>query len=82
MIELRAKFNHALLTKSKDADVQSNAVETVYKEFTRKLCNMRINEFLDSQRQIMASQKGKATITGQNLRDSLLSQHVNLKSSR
>ena len=35
--ELRAKFNHALLTKSKDADVQSNAVETVYKEFTRKL---------------------------------------------
>ena len=78
--ELRGRFNQCYLTKSKDADVQSKAIDNVYKEFTRKLCNTRINEFLDSQRQMLAATKGKATLSGQNLRDSLLSQHINLKS--
>ena len=80
--ELRRKFHQCILAKSKDADVQSKAVDNVYKEFTRKLCNTRLNEFLDSQRQMMVANKGKATLSGQNLRDSLLSQHVNLKSTK
>ena len=78
--ELRGRFNQCYLTKSKDADVQSKAIDNVYKQFTRKLCNTRINEFLDSQRQMLAATKGKATLSGQNLRDSLLSQNINLKS--
>ena len=41
--ELRGRFNQYYLTKSKDADVQSKAIDNVYKELTRKLCNTRIN---------------------------------------
>ena len=80
--ELRRRFHQCILAKSKDADVQSKAVDNVYKEFTRKLCNTRLNEFLESQRLLMVANKGKATLSGQNLRDSLLSQHVNLKSTK
>jgi hypothetical protein len=76
--ELREQFNQCYLGKSKDGDVQSEAVNNVYNEFTRKLCNTRLNEYLDSHRQMMVANKGKATLSGQNLRDSLLSQHINL----
>lgn len=44
-----------------------------------KLCNTRLNEFLDAYRQTVATEKGKATLAGQNLRDTLLTQHINLK---
>lgn len=57
-----------------------NAVTVVYMEFLRKLCNTRIAEFIDCFRQMQAAQKGSATLSGQNLRDTLLSQHVNLRS--
>ena len=63
--ELRKRFNRCYLAKSKDADI-----DNVYKE----LCNTRLNEFLDSQRQMMAASKG---LSGQNFRDSLLLQHIN-----
>ena len=80
--ELREQFSDGILAKSKDTDVQSKAVDSVYEEFTRKLCNTRLNEFLDSHRQMIVAKKGKATLSGQNLRDSLLSQHVKLKSTQ
>ena len=60
--------------------ISSAAIETVYLELTRKLCNTRIQEFLDSTKQIESAKAGKGTLKGQNLRDNLLSQHVNLKS--
>ena len=81
-LELRTLFNEGIHRISKDADVQTKAVDTVYKEFARKLCNTRINEFLDTQKQLMATSTGKATLSGQNLRDTLLSLHVNLKSTQ
>lgn len=65
-----------------DTNTQTKAVDTVYKEFARKLCNTRINEFLDTQKQLMATSTGKATLSGQNLRDTLLSLHVNLNSTQ
>ena len=70
----------AFLTSKVDC-VQSGdkAIVSVYLEFSRKLCNTRVNEFLDTYRQRLATEKGKATLAGQNLRDTLLSQHVNLK---
>ena len=58
--------------------ISTQAVDAVYSELTRKLCNTRIQEFLDSTRQIQSAKAGKGTLKGQNLRDNLLSQHVNL----
>ena len=58
----------------------SSAKDNVYQEMVRKLCNTRIQEFLSSQKQRMASEKGHASTTGQNLRDALLTHHTNLHS--
>lgn len=55
------------------------AAKNVYKEMTRKLCNIRINEFMSSQKQRNASKSGHASTTGQNLCDTLLTQHLNLQ---
>ena len=60
---------------------KGNNVVAVYNEFSRKITNTRINEFLDTFRQKAAAGKGKATLSGQNLRDALLSQHINLRST-
>ena len=57
------------------------SISAVYSEFTRKLYNTRLAEFIDSYRQKQAAEKGSASLSGQNLRDSLLSQHANLKST-
>ena len=46
-----------------------------------KLYNTSLVEFADCYRQTQAAEKGSATLSGQNLRDSLLSQHTNLKST-
>ena len=54
------------------------AVDRVYQEMVRKLCNTRLNEFITSHQQSVARKKGSATLSGQNLRDSLLTQHTNL----
>lgn len=61
--------------------MDKGAIESVYDEFTRKLYNTRLSEFVDSYRQQKIAEKGSATLAGQNLRDSLLSQHTNLKSA-
>ena len=61
-------------------DEESEAVVAVYNEFVRKLCNTRLNEFVVVQKQLTAVKDGKASLTGQNLRDTLLTQHIQLKS--
>ena len=60
-----------------DSSVCTLAADNIYKEMVRKLSNTRIQEFLSSQ---IASNKGHASMTGQNLRDGLLTQHANLQS--
>ena len=45
----------------------------------RKLSNIRIEEFISSTRQLMALEKGKASTAGQNLRDTLLTNHTQLR---
>ena len=74
------QFKAIINARVEDAQLADDAILSVYSEFSRKLCNTRINEYLDTYRQTMAADKGKATLAGQNLRDTLLSQHVNLKS--
>ena len=76
---LRKEFDAFVYSKVDSAQSADKVIDSVYSEFCRKLCNTRVNEFLDTYRQKLAKDKGKATLTGQNLRDSLLSQHVNLK---
>jgi hypothetical protein len=56
------------------------AVRRIFLEFTRKLCNTRIQEFLDTYRQIAAKDDSASTLSGQNLRDKLLTYHVNPRS--
>ena len=73
------QFQAILHRRVKGLQLADNAVLSVYTEFSIKLCNIRLNEFIDMCRQTVAAEKGKATLAGQNLRDSLLSQHVNLK---
>ena len=63
------------------SDHEREAVHEVYLEMTRKLCNTRIQEFLDAHRQVTAKKDGGTeTLSGQNLRDKLLTYHVNPKS--
>ena len=62
------------------SEMSDKTVDSVYEEFVRKLCHTRVEEFLNSFKQQSAAHKGLATLAGQNLRDSLLSHHVNLRS--
>lgn len=77
---LKKQFEQALLLSFDTLDPIKYAVTTVYTKFLRKICNTRLAEFMDCFQQIQASQNGLATLSGQNFRDTLLSQHVNLKS--
>ena len=61
-------------------ELETLAANNVCDEMIRKLCNTRIQEFLSSLKQKIASSKGHASTTDQNLRDKLLTQHTNLQS--
>ena len=64
-----------------DYDQNRETVHGIFLEFTRKLCNTRIQEFLDVHRQVAAKKDGgKSTLSGQNLRDKLLTYHTISKS--
>ena len=78
--QLFKEFKTVINNKVEGSEYADKSNAAVYSEFSRKISNTRINEFLDTSRQKSASDKGKATLSGQNLRDTLLSQHVNLKS--
>ena len=77
--ELRETYTETLLTIFDSIEGMTNTVDKVYSELTRKLCNTRLAEFVDSFKQIEASKVGSATLSGLNLRDTLLHDHVNLK---
>lgn len=55
----------------------NTATDNVFNEMVRKLCNTRMQEFLSSQKQKIASNNGHASTVGQNLRDTL---HINFQS--
>ena len=65
---LRKVFDAFVYSKVDSAQSADKAIDSVYFEFCRKLCNTRVNEFLYTYRQKLAKDKGKATLTGQNLR--------------
>lgn len=78
-LELKGIYERALLKKFDSIDNLAAPVENVYNEMLRKLCNTRLAEFVDSFQQIKVSKGGSATLCGLNLRDTLLQDHVNLK---
>lgn len=63
-----------------ETDTEKQAALNVFDEMLRKLSNTRIQEFLSSLQQKIVSGKGQASLTGQNLRDQLLTQHLNVQS--
>uniref|UniRef100_A0A1X7U8E3 Uncharacterized protein n=1 Tax=Amphimedon queenslandica TaxID=400682 RepID=A0A1X7U8E3_AMPQE len=63
-----------------EKDIEKQAAVNVYQEMLRKLCNTWIQEFISSLQQKIASEKGHGTVAGQNLRDKLLSQHIDTQS--
>lgn len=79
--QLKEQFKEILLKRLNAEDDDKLLVMTdLFNEFVRKLTNTRIQEFLDSHKVTNAMKQGTASISGQNLRDFLLTQHVNLKS--
>lgn len=81
-MDLRNQFTTLLREKLPDFEDSSNlaAIDNVFHEMIRKLCNTRMQEFLTSQKQKVPSDKGHASTVGQNLRDTLLTQHTQLQS--
>lgn len=75
----RTTFIDFLSTKFDTLEGKSGVVESMYTEILRKLCNTRLAEFIDGYRQTCASKSGSASLSGQNLRDKLLSQHCSIK---
>ena len=60
--------------------LNTEALDGVFQEMTRKLCNTRIQEFISWTKQKKAASKGLVTAVEQNLRASLLTQHTQLRS--
>ena len=81
--ELMTMFYTTVLGKIPEAiSLPYKQLNGIFTELVRKLSHTRIQEFLDSYKQSAAAKKGTATLSGLNLRDSLLGHHVNLKSNQ
>ena len=76
---LEIQFISLLKESYQDYDLNKEMVHRVFLEMTRKLCNTRIQEFLDVHRQVATKDDGATTLSGQNLRDKLLTYHTNPK---
>ena len=59
--------------------INEDVLASVYKEFTRKICNTRIQEFVSSTKQQFATKKGVASTVEVNLRSTLLAHHTKLE---
>ena len=69
-------LNQRLPVTSFDNKVEV-AIDNIYNECTRKLCNARIQEFVMATKQEFAAKKGLASTTDVNLHTKLLSTHTN-----
>ena len=79
--KLKEKFCELLRNCFDSLDCfKPSALDDVFSEFVAKLMNTRILEFLSSFKATTAMNKGTASVSGQNLRDTLLTQHINTES--
>ena len=63
-----------------DEVLYEDAIKSVYREFIRKLCNIRVEEFLSTTRKKFGNERGNTSTKKQNLRDTLLTHHISLQS--
>ena len=76
---LQESFKTSLAQKLPNIETFNEEVlESVFVEFTRKLCNTRIQEFISSTKQQLATKKGVASTIEVNLRNTLLTHHTQL----
>ena len=66
-----------MLTTLDSIESMTSAVDKVYSELTRNLCNTSLAEYVDCFKQIQASKVGSATLSALNFKDRLYD-HVNL----
>jgi len=57
-------------------------VGAIFKEMVQKLAHIKVQEYLDAFKQKGAAQKESTSLAGQNLCDSLLTHHINLKTKQ
>lgn len=74
--ELFRLFKEIICVKVGALEFAEENIVSVYTEFTRNISNTKLKNFW-TLRQKTAAGKGKASLSAQNLRDTLLSQHVN-----
>ena len=78
---LKKLFMEAVQVKLPELQ-DTSLVYPVFRELVRKLTHTRVQEYLDSFKHKAIAEKGSASLSGQNLRDSLLSHHVALKTKQ
>ena len=77
--DLRESFKTLLAQKLPNIETFNEEVlESVFVEFTRKLCDTRIQEFISSTKQQLATKKGVASTVEVNLLNTLLTHHTQL----
>ena len=76
--DLMEEFRSILNLHTKVVD--EAAIENVYNELIRKVCNTHIQEFFSARKQEFGAKKGLALIVDLNLQASMLSHHTKLAS--
>ena len=76
----KAEFLDALSKWLPVATFDKETETAVFEELTRKLCKIRIQEFLSATKQELAAKKGLASTVDVNLHTRLLSNHTKLLS--
>ena len=80
---LQSLFLSTVVTKVPNFDdLPFTTVDVLFKDLVQKSTHIRVQEYLDAFKNKGTAHKGKATLAGQNLRDSLLTHHINLKSKQ
>ena len=77
--QFQSLFSSRMASKSLCVTDFTDEILLIYKELSRKLCHTRLSEFMSVTQQVAAAKEGKATLAGQNLRDELLTLHVQKK---
>ena len=78
--KLKEKFSTVVANCLESTECfKPSTLDNIFKDFVSKLANTRIQEFLDSFKATTAIKKGTASVSGQNLRDTLLTHYVNTK---
>lgn len=64
-------------------DIESKeAMDSIYHEFARKICNTRIQEYISTTKQEFAAKKGLASTVDVNLCATVLTNHTKLSTIR